>query len=123
LDEGDTRFQFGGEYRLSSTKSTNGGSVQTGSIVWWPTWATQLASEGIAGGVDRYGRVIPPGPTNCRKSDDVLAVIGPTATARAVSQTRFTNSSNGQWNDFTRDGIFKVRDIAQNEIAAFFKDD
>jgi hypothetical protein len=126
--KGKHAFKFGGEYRLSSTKSTNGGSVQTGSNrpvanLGNPTLA-QVQGIGRTG-LTGTGGLFASG--NQQVAENLLTFLagslGPTATAAAVSQTRFTNAANGQWNDFVNDGIFKVRDIHQNEFAAFFKDD
>jgi hypothetical protein len=125
---GEHSFKFGGEYRISSTKSTNAGSVQTGSNrpvanLGNPTLA-QISGIGRAG-LTGTGGAFASG--NQQIAENLLTFLagslGPTATAAAVSQTRFTNSANGQWNDFGKDGIFKVRDIHQNEFSSFFKDD
>jgi hypothetical protein len=40
----------------------------------------------------------------------------------SFAQGRFLNELNGQWNDFP-DELHKIRDIAQNELGTFFKDD
>ena len=40
----------------------------------------------------------------------------------SLVQARFINDLSGTWNDFATDPL-KIRDIAQNEIGTFFKDD
>jgi hypothetical protein len=116
---GTHAFKFGGEYRRSSTKSTNGGSVQTGSN-------RPVANSGNTPGapilgIGRAGLTGSAFAGNQQIAENLLTFLS--GSLSGVSQTRFTNDTSGQWNNFGTDGIFKVRDIHQNEFGFFFKDD
>ncbi len=112
-------FKFGGEYRLSSTKSTLGGSVQGTSNRPF----TSIGNTGVAAvnGIARTGLAGTAAswkPAGCRKHADVACPDR----FRSLVQARFINDLSGTWNDFATDPL-KIRDIAQNEIGTFFKDD
>jgi hypothetical protein len=119
---GTHSFKFGGEYRISSTKSTNAGSVQTGSNRPVANLGNSTLAQ-VAGigrpGLTGTGGLFASG--NQQIAENLLTFLA--GSLSGVSQTRFTNAANGQWNDFSKDGIFKIRDIHQNEFSSFFKDD
>jgi len=120
-------FKFGGEYRLSSTKSTLGGSVQggannarasIGNEVLAPV--TGIGRAGLAGSGGAFGS------GNQLIAENMLTwlsgSLGASGTNQALQQARFINDLSGTWNDLATDP-YKIRDIAQNEIGTFFKDD
>ena len=104
-----------------------GGSVQTGPTVLWPPsvtrrWRKSTVSAGR--GWPARAAIRQWKPTGCGKPADVPVRI-----------TRYGNCGCRQPGPFHRtrrmgngmtsltDGIFKIRDIAQNEFGSFFKDD
>jgi Carboxypeptidase regulatory-like domain/TonB dependent receptor len=113
-------FRFGGEYRLSSTKSTLQGSVQTGpnrpralvgsaalaQVAGINTAAPTLAGTAVSG--------------SRQLAESLLNFLS--GSLSTLSQTRFINSPTATWNDYPNQ-MQKIRDIAQNEFGFFFKDD
>jgi hypothetical protein len=121
--KGKHSFKFGGEYRLSSTKSTLGGSVQGGptrprAFIGNNTLSpiSGIARPGLAGTVTTGNRLV---------AESMLTFLAGSVgqgASSGFSQARFINELNPQWNDFPDERV-KIRDIAQNEIGTFFKDD
>ena len=111
-------FKFGGEYRLSSTKSTLGGSVQTGAN----RATASIGNTGVAPvtGIQRTGLAGSQTTGNQQVAENMLTWLS--GSASALAQARFINNLSGTWNDFNTDPL-KIRNIAQNEIGTFFKDD
>jgi hypothetical protein len=115
---GTHSFKFGGEYRLSSTKSTLGGSVQGGPNRPRATIGnaplapvTGIARTGLAGTLNSGNR---------QRAENLLTFLS--GSLSGLAQARFINELEAEWNNFP-DERLKIRDIAQNEIGAFFKDD
>jgi hypothetical protein len=118
---GTHSFKFGGEYRSARTKSRNGGSVQTGSLR--PTAAIGNAALAPVGGIARPGLAGSPGAFG--SGNTVIAenlVTWLAGSLSSLSQVRFINELEPQWAD-PLTNPFKIRDIYQNEIGTFFKDD
>ena len=129
---GQHSFKFGGEYRLSSTKSTNQGSVQAGANRPTATIGNSVPITGIA----RFGLGCLTTATTCTTgtpgsgtqgvAENVLTFLagslGASTTAQALAQGRFINELKTAWNDYPNE-LAKIRDIAQNEFGFFFKDD
>jgi hypothetical protein len=111
-------FKFGGEYRLSSTKSTLGGSVQTGANR--PTATIGNAANSPVTGIARPGLLGTQNTGNQQIAENMLTWLS--GSLSGLAQGRFINDLSGTWNDFAKDPL-KIRDIAQNEIGTFFKDD
>jgi hypothetical protein len=111
-------FKFGGEYRLSSTKSTLGGSVQAGANR--ATASIGNTSGAAVSGIGRTGLAGTANSGNQQVAENMLTWLS--GSLSALAQARFINDLNGTWNDFATDPL-KIRDIAQNEIGTFFKDD
>src|SRR5215471_11152038 len=129
---GQHSFKFGGEYRLSSTKSTNQGSVQAGANRPTATIGNSVPITSIA----RFGLGCLTTATTCTTgtpgsgtqgvAENVLTFLagslGASTTAQALAQGRFINELKTAWNDYPNE-LAKIRDIAQNEFGFFFKDD
>jgi hypothetical protein len=114
-------FKFGAEYRLSSTKSTLGGSVQTGAN--FPTAAVGNAPLASVIGIGRTGLAGvggSGGSGNQLVAENLLTFLS--GSLGSLQQTRFVSALKPEWNDPVTNP-FKVRDIAQNELGTFFKDD
>jgi hypothetical protein len=115
-------FKFGGEYRLSSTKSTLGGSVQTGAnrptVLFGNAAGAQVS--GIADPVLRPGLLGTATTGNRQLAENMASWLA--GSLGSLAQGRFINNLSGSWNDLATDPL-KIRDIAQNEIGTFFKDD
>jgi len=122
--KGKHSFKFGGEYRLSSTKSTLGGSVQGGPTR--PRAFIGNAPLAPVSGIGRNGLAGTVATGNQFTAESLLTFLagslGNSGTFGSPSQGRFINELNGQWNNFP-DERQKIRDIAQNELGTFFKDD
>jgi hypothetical protein len=115
---GKHAFKFGGEYRLSSTQSTNQGSVQTG-----PNRPRALVGNaGLAPvtGIQRAGLAGTTASGNQQLAENLLTFLS--GSLSGISQGRFINQVKPVWNDYPNT-LAKVRDIAQNEFGFFFKDD
>jgi hypothetical protein len=111
-------FKFGGEYRLSSTRSTNQGSVQTGANRPTATMGnatlaqvTGFTGKGLAGNSTLGSQQL---------AENLVTFLSGSLTS--LRQGRFINQAKPQWNDYPNE-LAKVRDIAQNEFSFFFKDD
>src|SRR5262245_55206878 len=125
---GQHSFKFGGEYRLSSTKSTNQGSVQAGANR--PTATIGNGSNAAVVGIARFGLGCLTTATTCTVgtpatgtqgvAENVLSFLS--GSLSGVSQARFINEPKAVWNDYPSE-FSKIRDIAQNEFGFFFKDD
>ena len=115
---GTHSFKFGGEYRLSSTKSSLGGSVQGGPNR--PRAFVGNATLAQVSGIGRPGLAGNNTTGNQQVAENMLTFLS--GSLSAFSQARFINELNAQWNNFPDERV-KVRDIAQNEIGTFFKDD
>ena len=111
-------FKFGGEYRLSSTKSTLGGSVQGTPTVQLPRSVTRAWPQST--GIARTGLAGTATTGNQQVAENMLTWLS--GSLSSLVQARFINDLSGTWNDFATDPL-KIRDIAQNEIGTFFKDD
>ena len=111
-------FKFGGEYRLSSTKSTLGGTVQAGANR--PQVNSGNAPLAPVTGIARPGLLGTIGSGNQQVAQNMLTFLS--GSLGSMTQVRFINDLSGTWNDFATDPV-KIRDIAQNEIGTFFKDD
>jgi hypothetical protein len=111
-------FKFGGEFRMSSTKSTLGGSVQTGANR--PTATIGNTAVAPVTGIGRPGLAGTQGTGNQQIAENMLTWLS--GSLSGLAQARFINNLSGTWNDFATDPL-KIRDIAQNEIGTFFKDD
>jgi len=111
-------FKFGGEYRLSSSKSTLGGSVQTGANL--PTAAIGNGFLAAVGGIGRPGLAGSTTTGNQQVAENMLTFLS--GSLGSLQQGRFINQLKGSWNDPATEP-FKIRDIAQNEFGSFFKDD
>ena len=121
---GQHSFKFGGEYRLSSTKSTLQGSVQGGpnrpraNIGNSPlAQVTGIGRAGLAGTSFNGSQQVAENLLTFLSGS--LGVNGP---SQALSQSRFINKVGTAWNDYPNE-FAKIRDIAQNEFGFFFKDD
>jgi len=111
-------FKFGGEYRISSTKSTLGGSVQgTSNRPFVAIGNTGVAS---VNGIGRTGLAGTATTGNQQVAENMVTWLS--GSLSSLVQARFINDLSGTWNDFATDPL-KIRDIAQNEIGTFFKDD
>jgi hypothetical protein len=111
-------FKFGGEYRLSSTRSTNQGSVQTG-----PNRPRALLGNAPLAQVTGIGRPGLAGNTvtgSQQLAENLLTFLS--GSLSGLNQGRFINEAKPAWNDYPNE-FAKVRDIAQNEFGFFFKDD
>jgi hypothetical protein len=116
--KGKHSYKFGAEYRLSSTRSTNQGSVQTGpnrprALVGNAPLApvTGIARTGLAGTLAVGSQQL---------AENLLTFLS--GSLSGISQGRFINEPKPAWNDYPNQ-LAKVRDIAQNELGFFFKDD
>jgi hypothetical protein len=115
---GKHSFKFGGEYRLSSSKSTLGGSVQTGANL--PTASIGNALNAAVSGIGRPGLTGNATSGNQQVAENMLTWLS--GSLGTLQQTRFINELQSTWNDPAKDA-FKIRDIAQNEFGSFVKDD
>jgi len=115
---GTHSFKFGGEYRLSSTKSTLQGSVQTGANR--PTATLGNASTALISGFTGKGLAGNPGLGTQQLTENLLTFLS--GSLSGIAQGRFINQLKPAWNDYPNE-FAKVRDIAQNEMGFFFKDD
>jgi hypothetical protein len=115
---GQHSFKFGGEYRLSSSKSTLGGSVQTGANL--PTVGIGNAPNAGVSGIARTGLVGDHNSGNQQVAENMLTWLS--GSLATLQQTRFINELKTSWNDPATDP-YKIRDIAQNEFGSFVKDD
>ena len=115
---GEHTFKFGGEYRLSSTKSTNEGSVQTGSNV--PTATMGNAQLAQITGIGRTGLAGTNASGSQQLAENLLTFLS--GSLSGLAQGRFINQAKASWNDYPNE-ISKIRNIAQNEFGFFFKDD
>jgi len=116
--KGKHAYKFGGEYRLSSTKSTNQGSVQTG-----PNRPRALVGNTASAPVSGIGRTGLAGSNTVgsqQLAENLLSFLS--GSLSGISQGRFINEAKPAWNDYPNQ-LAKVRDIAQNEFGFFFKDD
>jgi hypothetical protein len=111
-------FRFGGEYRISSTRSTLEGSVQGGpnrprALIGNSQLAPILgiARPGLAGTIASGSQQV---------AENLLTFLS--GSLSGISQARFINQVEPAWNDYPNE-LAKVRDIAQNEFGFFFKDD
>jgi len=111
-------FKFGGEYRLSSTKSTLQGSVQGGPNR--PRATVGNASLAAVTGIARSGLAGTAGTGNRQVAENILTFLS--GSLSSVAQARFINRVEPAWNDYPNE-FAKIRDIAQNEFGFFFKDD
>ena len=114
---GKHSFKFGGEYRLSSTKSTNQGSVQTGANR--PTATMGNATLAQVTGIGRSGLA---GTTAIGEqlAENLLTFLS--GSLSGLREGRFINQAKPAWNDYPKE-LAKVRNIPQNEFSFFFKDD
>jgi hypothetical protein len=115
---GTHTFKFGGEYRLSSTKSTNEGSVQTGANLPTATMGNSLLTP--ITGIGRTGLAGTTGSGSQQLAENLLTFLS--GSLSGLAQGRFINQAKPAWNDYPNE-ISKIRDIAQNEFGFFFKDD
>jgi hypothetical protein len=118
---GTHSFKAGGEFRMASTKSTLGGTVQGGpfrpsvNIGNAPLApVTGIARPGLAGSPGQFGS------GNAQEAENVLTFLS--GSLGSLAQARFINQLKSTWNDPVADP-FKIRDIHQNEFGSFFKDD
>jgi carboxypeptidase family protein len=111
-------FKFGGEYRLSSTKSTNQGSVQVGGNR--PTAVMGNATLAQITGIGRTGLAGTTTTGSQQLAENLLTFLS--GSLSTLRQGRFINQAKPQWNDYPNE-LAKIRDIAQNEFSFFFKDD
>jgi hypothetical protein len=116
--KGKHSFKFGAEYRWSGTKSTNQGSVQTGANR--PTVTLGSATLAPIGGIARAGLTGSSFSANRSTAENLLNFLS--GSVSRVAQGRFINQLKPQWNNYPTE-LAKVRDIAQNEMSFFFKDD
>jgi hypothetical protein len=116
--QGVHAFKFGAEYRMSSTKSTLGGSVQTGANRATATIGNTLVAP--VTGIARTGLLGTATTGNQQVAENLLTWLS--GSLSGLAQARFINNLSGTWNDFATDPL-KIRDIRQNEIGTFFKDD
>jgi hypothetical protein len=115
---GSHSFKFGGEYRLSSTKSTNEGSVQTGANVPTATMGNSLLAP--ITGIGRAGLAGTNVSGSQQLAENLLTFLS--GSLSGLAQGRFVNQAKPAWNDYPKE-LAKIRDIAQNEFGFFFKDD
>ena len=114
-------FKVGAEYRSARTKSRNGGTVQGGSFR--PTAAIGNPALAPVGGIARPGLAGSPGAFgggNTVIAENLLTWLS--GSLSSLQQARFINELKPEWNDPVKEP-FKIRDIYQNEIGTFFKDD
>jgi hypothetical protein len=111
-------FKFGGEYRLSSTKSTLQGSVQVGPNR--PRATMGNASQALVTGIGRAGLAGTTASGTQQIAENVLTFLA--GSLSGLSQGRFINELKPAWNNYPSE-LEKIRDIAQNEFGFFFKDD
>jgi Carboxypeptidase regulatory-like domain len=116
--KGKHSYKFGGEYRLSSTKSTNQGSVQTGPNR--PRAIVGNASLAPVSGIGRTGLAGTTASGSQVVAENLLTFLS--GSLSGISQGRFINEPKPVWNDYPNQ-LAKIRDIAQNEFGFFFKDD
>jgi hypothetical protein len=116
--KGKHSYKFGGEYRLSSTKSTNQGSVQTGPNR--PRALVGNSASAPVGGIGRTGLAGSNLVGSQQLAENLLTFLS--GSLSGISQGRFINEAKPAWNDYPNQ-LAKVRDIAQNEFGFFFKDD
>jgi hypothetical protein len=116
---GKHAFKFGGEYRLSGTKSSNQGSVQVGANRPTVTIGatTNAAVQNIS---NQPGLAGTPFSGNQAAAQNLLNFMA--GSVSGVAQGRFVNQLNGTWNNYPNE-FTKIRDLAQNEFGFFFKDD
>ena len=115
---GSHAFKFGGEYRRSSTKSTLGGSVQGGANRATASIGNSFLAP--VAGIARTGLAGTTATGNRQVAENMLTWLS--GSLGSLAQARFINDLSGTWNDYATDPL-KVRDIHQNEIGTFFKDD
>jgi hypothetical protein len=115
---GKHSFKFGGEYRLSSTKSTNQGSVQTGANRPTATMGNALLAQ--VTGIARPGLAGTSALGSQQLAENLLTFLS--GSLSGLAQGRFINQAKPTWNDWPKEDA-KIRDIAQNEFGFFFKDD
>jgi len=115
---GKHSFKFGGEYRMSSSKSTLGGSVQGAAN----RAAAAVGNTALApvAGIGRAGLAGTQTTGNQQVAENMLTWLS--GSLGSLVQARFINNLSGTWNDFATDPL-KIRDIHQNEIGTFVKDD
>src|SRR5262249_26361570 len=113
---GKHSFKAGGEYRMANTKSTLGGSVQTGAnrpsiMIGNAPLApvTGIARLGLAGAPGQFGS------GNTQEAENLLTFLAgslgsPNANPLSgLAQSRFINELKPVWNDPVKDPL-KVRD-------------
>ena len=115
---GKHSFKFGGEYRLSSTKSTNQGSVQTGANR--PTATMGNATLAQVTGIGRSGLAGTTAIGSQQLAENLLTFLS--GSLSGLREGRFINQAKPAWNDYPKE-LAKVRNIPQNEFSFFFKDD
>jgi hypothetical protein len=111
-------FKFGGEYRLSATRSNNQGSVQTGANR--PTATMGNATLAQIQNIGRQGLAGNTATGSQQLAENLLTFLS--GSLSGLRQGRFINEAKPSWNDYPNE-LFKIRDIAQNEFGFFFKDD
>jgi len=115
---GEHSFRFGGEYRLSTTRSTNQGTVQGGPMR--PRALIGNAPLNAVAGIARPGLAGTLASGSQQVAENLLTFLS--GSLSGISQARFINEVKPSWNDYPNE-FAKVRDIAQNEFGFFFKDD
>ncbi len=115
---GKHSFRFGGEYRLSSTRSTLQGSVQGGPMR--PRALVGNAPLAQVAGIGRSGLAGTTTTGSQQLAENLLTFLS--GSLSGISQARFINEVKPAWNDYPNE-FAKIRDIAQNEFGFFFKDD
>jgi len=115
---GQHSFRFGGEYRLSSTRSTLQGSVQGGPNR--PRATVGAAPLAPVAGIARPGLAGTLASGSQQIAENMLSFLS--GSLSGISQARFINEVKPAWNNYPNE-FAKVRDIAQNEFGFFFKDD
>jgi hypothetical protein len=111
-------FKFGAEYRIATTKSTLGGSVQGGPFR--PQANGGNTALAPVTGIARTGLLGTAGSGNRQYAENLLTYLS--GSLSGLQQARFINELEPVWNDPINDP-FKIRDIRQNELGTFFKDD
>ncbi len=115
---GKHSYKLGGEYRLSTTRSTNEGSVQTGATR--PTATMGNATLAQVMGIARQGLAGTITSGSQQLAENLLTFLS--GSLSGLRQGRFINEAKPAWNDYPKE-IAKIRDIPQNEFSFFFKDD
>jgi hypothetical protein len=129
--EGVHSLRFGGEYRIATSKTEEFGDINNNSLPVFFLGSTALAPNDAfdIGTVGGYRDLNGIADTDLRTNNsnamrDLLVFLS--ASLDSVDTARFINTpaqAGTEWNDALAGELVAIRDLHQNEFAAFVKDD